>query len=209
MNKCISILGFLILFNPIVIGQNTTPKQDNFEKARLKNTPLEEFFGQNTGFPEYLLSEKGDANVIVSFIITKTGQIDSVKIIKSPNKDASIQALSALDKSDNLWEPTKLNDQPIDWRYIASFKFVTSLKYDNQKKKIQKLVQKEKYVNSLELLDECIKFHEYDEELYQLRSSIYTKLNKRDLAESDLRKIEFIERNLIIDIWVTVMGIPR
>jgi hypothetical protein len=209
MKRLLNTLCIVLLICPITFGQNAVSGSDNFIKAKVKNSSTEDFFEQNIMFPKYILQESGNVNVIVSFLITKEGKIDSVKILKSPKKEATLEALSVLDKSDNLWEPTKVNGQPVNWRYIASFKFVTSLKYDSQKKKIQKLIQKNSYDNALELIAECFKFHEYDTELYQLRSSVYTKTNKPDLANQDLEKIKFIEQNLIVDLWVTAIGIPR
>ncbi len=209
MRKLISILWLLIFISPMIFSQNVSMQPISFEKAKLKSGSAEEFFSKNTGFPENLIFNNVNINVIISFIITKDGKIDSVKIIKSSNQNATVEALSALSKSDNLWEPTKINGQSVAWEYYASFKFVTSSKYFDQKNKVQKLIQKDKFDNSLTLLDELVKFHEYDKESYQLRSSIYKKLNKTDQENSDIKKIEFIDKNLIVDIWLTAIGIPR
>lgn len=186
-----------------------TNGQISFERASLKSGKIDEFFGQNTNFPEGLLGKIGNYNVLLSFVIKTDGMLDSVKIISSPDKQASFEALSALDKSDGLWNPTKINGQPVGKKYIASFKFVTSRKYFDQQTKAEKLVQKGDYMKALEIIDDGLKFHEYDKDLYQLRLKIHKIQNQLDLEDIDLKKISAIDEDLMIDIWVTVIGIPR
>ncbi len=197
------ILPFLITYCLIAHSQ------DSFEKASLKSGRTDEFFGQNTKFPESLLGRIGNYNVLLSFVIKKDGMLDSVKIISSPDKQASFEALSALDKSDGLWNPTKLNGQPIGRKYLASFKFVTSKKYFDQQTKAEKLVQKGDYKKAMEIIDDGLKFNEYDKDLYQLRLKIHKNQNQLDLENSDLKKIDEINKYLIIDLWITAIGIPR
>ena len=202
MNKII-IVSFLLASCLITNGQNS------IEKASLKSGTTNEFFGQNTNFPESLLGKNGNYNVLISFIIKTDGALDSVKILSSPDKQASLEALSALDKSDGLWNPAKINGQPFGIRYLASFKFVTSKKYFDQQTKAEKLVQKGDYKKALEIIDDGLNFHEYDKDLYQLRLKIHKNQNQLDLENADLKKISEIDENLMIDIWVTVIGIPR
>jgi hypothetical protein len=183
--------------------------QDSNEKASLKSGNIGEFFGQNIRFPESLLGKIGNYNVILSFVITTEGTLDSVKIISSPDKQASFEAVSSLDKSDGLWNPAKMNGQPTARKYLASFKFVTSKKYFDQQTKAEKLVQKGDYKKALELIDDGLKFHEYDKDLYQLRLKIHKNQDQLDLADIDLKKISEIDNYLMIDLWVTAIGIPR
>ncbi len=70
-------------------------------------------------------------------------------------------------------------------------------------------IQKGDYKKALEIIDDGLKFHEYDKDLYQLRLKIHKNQNQLDLEGIDLKKINAIDEDLMIDIWVTVIGIPR
>lgn len=199
----------VIIVSFLLISCLLTKGQDSFEKASLKSGQTIEFFGQNTNFPQSLLGKIGNYNVLLSFIIKTDGKLDSVKILSSPDQQASLEALSALDKSDGLWNTTKINGQPIDRKYLASFKFVTSKKYFDQKTKAEKLVTKGEYKKALEILEDAIKFHEFDKDLYQLRLKIHKNQNQVEFENIDLKRIDEIDRLLIVDLWVTAIGIPR
>jgi tetratricopeptide (TPR) repeat protein len=147
--------------------------------------------------------------VILSFIINKSGELDSVKLIKNPNKQFAIEALSSLDKSSGQWIPSKSNGQPVDKKFIAVFNFTTTKSFFDYKNKALKLQKKGDNEKALETIDKAIKIDGYDTELYQIRSMIYKNLNKTDLANNDIEKLKELNGTLLSDIWITIIGIPR
>ena len=193
------LLAFLLLTSSII-----SKGQDLFEKASINEGQPEEFFYDIVRFPLNLLSRGGEFNVIVSFIIKVDGTLDSVKVVSSPDKQASLEALNALEESNGLWNPTKINGVPINKRYIASFKYVTSTKFSDSKKKVEKLIEKGDYDKALKIINEGLTFNEYDKDLYQLRSVIYKKQNETDLLNNDLQKIEIINKDLLINMIISV-----
>jgi len=193
------LLAFLILTSSII-----SKGQDLFEKASINEGQPEEFFYDIVRFPLNLLSRGGEFNVLVSFIIKVDGTLDSVKVVSSPDKQASLEALNALEESNGLWNPTKINGVPINKRYIASFKYVTSTKFSDSKKKVEKLIEKGDYDKALKIINEGLTFNEYDKDLYQLRSVIYKKQNETDLLNNDLQKIEIINKDLLINMIISV-----
>ena len=193
------LLAFLLLTSSII-----SKGQDLFEKASINEGQPEEFFYDIVRFPLNLLSRGGEFNVLVSFIIKVDGTLDSVKVVSSPDKQASLEALNALEESNGLWNPTKINGVPINKRYIASFKYVTSTKFSDSKKKVEKLIEKGDYDKALKIINEGLTFNEYDKDLYQLRSVIYKKQNETDLLNNDLQKIEIINKDLLINMIISV-----
>jgi len=195
------LLTFLILTSSII-----SKGQDLFEKASINEGQPEEFFYDIVRFPLNLLSRVGEFNVLVSFIIKVDGTLDSVKVVSSPDKQASLESLNALEESNGLWNPTKINGVPINKRYIASFKYVTSTKYSGSKKKVEKLIEKGDYDKALKIINEGLTLNEYDKDLYQLRSVIFKKQNETDLLNNDLQKIEIINKDLLINMIISVVA---
>lgn len=206
--KTFMLFLFLLSFVSITLyGQENS--NSTFEQAKLKNEDISTFFAKNTGFPMNVASKIVQEQVILSFIIDKNGEIDSVKLINNPNKQFAIEALSALDKSAGLWIPSKLNGQSVDKKFIAVFNFTTTKSFFNIKNKALKLQKKGDNENALQTIDKALKIDGYDKELYQSRCMIYKNLNKTDLANGDIEKIKYLNDNLLSDIWLTIIGIPR
>ena len=180
-----------------------------FEKAQIKNSKISDFFNQYVGFPPDLLPGSDNQNVVISFIIQKDGQIDSVSIIKNPSKSATNTSLTVLEKSVGHWIPTKINSVPVDKKYYASFKFMFSNEYSNQIRKATNLIKKGENEKALKLINEAFNFNEFDIELYLLRSQIYKNLNKTELENGDLEKIESLKKDLLVDVWVMLEGVKR
>ena len=140
MKSFIQFLFLLTLVSTNLKGQENSNM--SFEKAELKNENVNKFFAENTNFPMSVTPNNVQEQVILSFIINKSGEIDSVKLINNPNKQFAIEALSALDKSTGQWIPIKSNGQSVDKRFIAVFNFTTTKSYFDFKNKALKLQKK-------------------------------------------------------------------
>jgi tetratricopeptide (TPR) repeat protein len=207
MKTFFQLLFLLALFSTSLKGQENP--NSTFENAKLKNEDVNKFFAENTSFPMSVTPNNVQEQVILSFIINKSGELDSVKLIKNPNKQFAIEALSSLDKSSGQWIPSKSNGQPVDKKFIAVFNFTTTKSFFDYKNKALKLQKKGDNEKALETIDKAIKIDGYDTELYQIRSMIYKNLNKTDLANNDIEKLKELNGTLLSDIWITIIGIPR
>jgi len=201
MRTIISLLFLIFLFQFYAIGQNASEqsKSLNFEKARLKTEDLNSFFFRNMKYPQNAFQDDPVVNVVLSFIIDKDGNIDSIKVLHQPDYLFTLQVLSALDKSKGLWIPSQVNGRPIDKKYIANFKFATSTEPSDLKEKGLRSYKKGDMEKALKNIDIAIKYNCYDKELYEVRSKIYMNLNKIDQANSDIEKIDSINNYLLID----------
>jgi tetratricopeptide (TPR) repeat protein len=203
------------LFTAIfVLNVNSqTEKKDSsavkFEKAQIINSNVNDFFNKYVVFPDDLLPDSKNQNVVISFIILRDGQIDSVKVLKNPSKSATYQTLAVLEKSVGKWIPTKINGIPVDKKYYASFNYIFSNDYSDKVRKANNLLKKGENEKALKAINEAINFNEYEAESYQIRSQIYKNLNKIDLEKEDLKKIESLNKDLIVSAWVLLYGVRR
>jgi tetratricopeptide (TPR) repeat protein len=207
-----ALMQFLFLITVVSISLNGQEnKNSTFEQAKLKNEDVDKFFAKNTSFPMGVnfANNNVQEQVVLSFIINKNGEIDSIKFLNNPNKQFAIEALLALDKSTGLWIPSKSNGQPLDKRFRAVFNFTTKKSFFDFKNKALKLQKKGDNEKALQAIDKALKIDGYDIELYQIRCMIYKNLNSNDLANSDIEKIKELNDNLLSDIWLTIIGIPR
>jgi tetratricopeptide (TPR) repeat protein len=202
MRTIISFLFLIFLTQFFAIGQNVSEqsKSLNFEKARLKTEDLNSFFFKNMKYPQNAFQDDPVVNVLLSFIIDKDGNIDSIKVLHQPVYLFTLQVLSALDKSKGLWIPSKVNGKHIDKKYIANFKFSTSTVPSDFKEKGLKYYKKGDIEKALKNIDIAIKYNSYDKELYEVRSKIYMNLNKIDQANRDIEKFDSINNYLLIDV---------
>jgi tetratricopeptide (TPR) repeat protein len=205
-----TFMQFLFLFTLVSISLNGQENSNpTFENAKLKNEAVNKFFAENTSFPMNVALNNVQEQVIISFVINKNGELDSVSLINNPNKQFAIQALSALDKSTGLWIPSKSNGQSVNKKFIAVFNFTSTKSFFDLKNKAIKFQQKGDNEKALQTIDKAIKIDGFDTELYQTRCMIYKNLNKTDLVNSDIEKIKELNETLLSDIWITIIGVPR
>jgi hypothetical protein len=206
MKKVLLFLLLLILYGSPLKCQDSLKDTNHvsFEKAKLKNISLNEFVYQNIGMPQSVTSFDKDFNIVISFIIKKNGEVDSINIIKNPEKNYTNEVLRVLEKTIGQWIPTKINGVTVDKNYFTSFKFIFSNEYADKKAKAIKLIKKGNYNQALDLINEAMTFNEYDGELYQIRSTIYKGLNQTDLEKTDQQKIQRLKNNLLINVSVSV-----
>ena len=206
MKKVLLLLSLLVLYGSPLKCQDSLKDTNliSIEKAKLKNIDLNEFIYQNIGMPDLMTSFDKNLNVVVSFMIKKNGEVDSINIIKNPAKNFTNEVLRVLEKTIGQWIPTKINGTAVDKKYITSFKYVFSNEYFDKKAKAAKLIKKGNYNQALNLINEAMSFNEYDVELFQTRSTIYKSLNQPELEKSDLQKIQWLKDNLLINVWITV-----
>ncbi len=174
----------------------------NFDKAMINGEEASKFFIQNMRIP-YNSGPGGysDGNVFVSFIITKTGQIDSINILNEPQAFYEDLVISAFEKSSGLWSPTRFDDLALDKKYVAGFNFTVTNSAFYKKDKSFQYYKKGNMDKALKLINEVIKIDPYDIELYLDRAQIYKKQSRHDLEILDLAKCYELNNNLLFDIW--------
>jgi tetratricopeptide (TPR) repeat protein len=174
----------------------------SFDKAMINGEEASRFFIKNI-LISYNSAPGGytDGNVFVSFIISKTGQLDSISIINEPNEMYEEMVINAFKKSSGLWSPTRFDDLALDKKYVAGFNFAVTNSVFYKKDKSFQYYKKGNMEKALKLINEVIKIDPYDIELYLDRALIYKKQSRHDLEILDLAKCYELNNNLLFDIW--------
>ncbi len=85
-------------------------------------TELDNFLRQNLRYPEAALNKKVQGKVLVSFIVTKDGNIQNVEVLKDRGFGTNEEAVRLL-KSMPQWIPGKQSGRPVNVKYNLAIPF--------------------------------------------------------------------------------------
>lgn len=199
-----TLIALLILTLPLqnAISQKDTLSSyfsnDGFVQARVNNEEAYKFF-INFHYNETITSE--DGNVLVSFIVRRDGQLDSIQVLNNPGRLYEYTALDALNHSSGHWNPCRFENKLFDKKYFAGFNFTNRQVFFYKKDKIQKLLKSGESTRPLKIINEALKINPFDTDLLQWRAKIYKKQKKYYLEAIDLLMVEKLNNDLIFNIW--------
>ena len=170
----------------------------SFIQAKINNEDASKFF---MNFPYNTTITSSDGNVLVSFIVRKDGQIDSIQVLNNPGTLFKYTALDALKKSSGLWNPCRFEDKLFDKKYFAGFNFTNSSIFFYKKSKILRLLKAGQTTRPLKLINEALNINPFDIDLLLCRARIYKKQNKHYLELVDLLMAEKVSTDVIFNIW--------
>jgi len=147
--------------------------------------------------PEYNLVRSSDNSFLYTFVVRKTGIIDSIHASGTTNKIFDKQFRKALDRSHDSWEPAELNGGKVDVQMDISFRFYSSdkllemLDYYQMGKALIMNLDYKKALYNFELAAE-IKPEDY--EILYFKAICELNLGKKNEACADLRKVDLTGR---------------
>ena len=83
---------------------------------------LMKFIADNLQYPEAAKAKKIQGFVVVKFVVTKTGEIGEVKIVRSKYPILNKEAVRIVKSLPNFI-PAKINGEVVDWWYTLPIKF--------------------------------------------------------------------------------------
>jgi hypothetical protein len=169
-----------------------------FENPKINNEDASKFFLR---FPYNNTITSPDGNVLVSFIVRKDGQIDSIQVLNDPGTLWKETALDALNHSSGQWSPARFDDKEFEKKYFAGFNFTKSSIFFYKKNKALTLLQTGQTTRPLKLINEALSINPFDIDLLLWRSRIYKKQNKRYLELVDLLMAEKVKTDVIFNLW--------
>lgn len=202
MKQIITLLTLTITIQ-YAIGQNDQALDLYFDKAafvqaKINNEEPSRFFMNY----EYNTTINGsDGNILVSFIVRKDGQIDSIQVLNSPGRLFKDIAVEAIKQSSGNWNPCRFDDKPFDKKYLAAFNFTNSRIFFNKKDKSRRLIKAGQSTKPLKLINEALEINPFDMDLLLWRSRIYKKQDKHFLEMADQLMVEKLRTDLIFNIW--------
>jgi hypothetical protein len=158
-----------------------------YEKAKYLKQDLNKFLSMNTEYPFAEMTNRINGDVVFSFIINRNGMLESLALKDYPNSSFLNSSKNAINSLDGEWSPTKLNDTPVDKKYLIVFRFRTYFERKPFDYKAQgtNLIGKQKYERALKSLNSGIEDNKYDYELYELRSKVKEMLGDNEGAKND------------------------
>ena len=130
---------------------------------------------------------------VATFIVRKSGQIDSVQILENINKRFEKQFRKALNKSKNLWLAAELNNEKVDVQMSIQFKFVTSNKFIPMYNFFQKgkvALDNLDYLRALEYFELALEKIPDSYEITYYKAICEMNLGNIDAACEDLAKVK-------------------
>lgn len=216
--KRITILFFAVFLMSFISAKSqSTQKIDpslNIEKAKYLNGDLTRYLSKNVRYPKQCFVDRIQGDVIISFVVDRTGKVDSLAVISSPNNIISTSSILAFDKLDSLWSPAIINKKPIDKKYLIVFRYRMGAdkmpsKYIISKKKANKLFEKRKYEKALKFYTKAIEENPYDFELFESRSKVKEILGNKEVGKLDYLTSINLKNEIMSVVDIVGIGILR
>jgi TonB family protein len=201
-----SILVILSLLTTSMPGQVPI-----IEKASFTGSDPVSLLSLKAVYPKDGLTRQMQGDVILSFIVSKQGTLDSMKIVSSPGRDFSASALSAITSIKSGWKPATVNGDPADKKYLTIFRYRMYLNSGpvNYRERVIELFREGKYEKALKACNTAIKENRYDYILFDYRSQIRTKLGDIEGSEDDRLTSVNLYNELMLFVDINAIGISR
>lgn len=182
-----------------------------YEKAKYLKQDLNKFLSTHTEYPYIEMTSMINGDVVFSFIITRKGTFESLALMDYPNASFLNSSKNAINSLDGEWSPAKLNDAPVDMKFLIVFKFRVYIdtKPFDCKAKGRDLFEKQKYERALKTLNSGIEDNKYDYEFFELRSKVKEILGDYEGAKNDQINSLRLKYEVLSIIDVTVIGVRR
>ena len=210
--RTLVVLALLSIF--MYSNSQIVQKSDSivkYEKARYLKQDLNKFLILKTLYPTSELTSMITGDVVFSFIINKNGKLENLALKDFDNAFFLNSSKNAIELLDGEWSPAKLNDSPVDMKYLIVFRFRTSLErkpYD-YKGQSRNLIVKQKYERALKTLNSGIEDNKYDYELYELRSKVKEMLGDKEGAKNDQLNSLKLKVEIMSIVDVTAIAVRR
>jgi len=214
MKKITILLFTTFLCLNVILKSQTLHDNDmklNIENAEYVKEDLTKLLQSNMTYPLEALKNEIQGDVILSFLIDKTGNLDSLNILISPNDILSASSIVSFNHLENEWSPCKVNGDPIDKKYFIVFRYRLYMNTQPPEyiKRAEKFVEKQKYEKALKFYDKAIAENLYDSRLFELRSKVKEILGDKDGAEKDFQESKRLQNEIISLVDIEAIGISR
>lgn len=200
MKKIMTLL-ILMLFLPAAISA-----QINQTKASFKQESLAEFLSKD--FNKRIRGTKvPNGQVVLSFTITKDGEVKDPFPENFKNRTLALNALLAVQATNNLWNPCLINGTPTDKKYKILFNFVASGKdVDVNFRKVEAYLDDGNYKRAVSLLDNMIAESMFTPIYFNTRASAKLKLNDVEGFKIDSIKAIALQDEVLAEVNIMTKG---
>jgi len=116
----VKIIVFILT---ILTFQNIISQEDTIGIQFLQSEYFRNKIEEKLIYPENARLSGIEGIVVVKFKLTKTGCIDSITVLESPDVSLSNSTISALNQVKCGWKPTEKGNVPVDcwWKFLTQF----------------------------------------------------------------------------------------
>lgn len=143
--------------------------------------------------PAYKGVVASDNFFLATFIIRKTGEVDSLEILESISPAFDKQFIKAFNKAKGRWKPATVGGRSVDVRMQEQFRFVSSENflpsYDYSKKGREAMAAKE-YLKAIYYFDKGLEKLPTSEDMLYQRAVCKLQLGNNAAACEDLHKVK-------------------
>lgn len=143
--------------------------------------------------PAYKGVVASDNFFLATFIIRKTGEVDSLQVLESISPAFDKQFVKAFNKAKGKWQPATIGGKSVDVRMKEQFRFVSSdnflPSYDYSNKGMEAMRAKE-YLKAIYYFDKGLEALPTDSDMLYQRAICKLQLGNSTAACEDLQKIK-------------------
>lgn len=163
------------------------------------------------GNPEFILAEafttlsglqnEGNGTIIVSFLLTKKGEIKNVFPVEFDTEKNGVNAILALQRTSKLWNPATNDGFPIDKKYKIAFNFLSlNSTYETDVKMADKFAAKKMYKQALKYYDRAIKSNKFESVLYLKRAEVKYALDDMKGLRADVLQFKTLQKKFLVNV---------
>jgi len=209
----ILLIATSLLFTLSTKSQNISESSSSsiIENAKYLNGDLTELLSSKVRYPKEGAMNNIQGDVIVSFVISKNGTLDSLVISLSPDISLSTASILSMNFLEDKWSPCIMGNDPIDKKYCIVFRYRMYLdaKPPSNENTAVKAFEKQKFEKSLKLYNKAIKDNQYDSKLYDSRSIVKEIIGDHEGAKQDQLTSFQLKNEVIAIINVIAIGVTR
>lgn len=195
------IIVFFTNLSYFSFGQNDVDVSVNqdIETARYLGKDLAESLAKNAVYPPEALMKNIQGDVVISFIINKTGEIENMNIESTPNISLSTMSIIAINQLEKKWKPYKVNGKAVNkkQKIVFRYRIYHDTKPHNYEERAERLMKKEKYERALKFYNRAVKQNQYDHHLYVSRAKVKKILNDIEGSQADIQKSIVVKNEII------------
>ncbi len=179
--------------------------QSSFEKSTFKEGTPDNFLAE-TFLALNGNHSKGNGTVIVSFSLTKEGNIESVFPEKFKVQKHAINAILAIQKTSGMWNTTKVDGHSTRQKYKIAYNFLSpNSSYELDVKMADKFASKKLYKRALKYYNKAIQSNAYEAMLYLKRAEVKGALNDFEGLKKDLLKCKSLQKEFLANVQLGVI----
>jgi len=202
MRKYLILLTLLFLTFSSYVNSQTIQKSDSIsfkEEATYLKEDLSKFLRNKFLYPHEGFENKIEGDVIFSIEIKKDGSSTSPILLSSDDNVLTKNTAKVLNSIENKWNPAKINDIPIDKKYliVVRYRLYINIEPTDYKREALDLILKQKYDKAIKIYDNAIKENKYSFELLMARSQLKAKIGDYAGSKQDIEAANKLDANIL------------